>query len=69
MIYWPTSYIRYVRRDSGTPCLTLQQWWVKSFRAASTLHPPEAPGFPGEWRDVPVMPPLDVQPYAGPAAH
>ena len=50
---FPTSHLRYIRRDTGTPCLVLQQWWSSFGGHVSTP-------VLGEWRDVPIVEPVGV---------
>lgn len=56
-IYYPTSFFRYVRRDTAAPCMVLQQWWSATLGAVQACIPPETNGWSGEWRDVPIVEP------------
>lgn len=59
--YYPTSFFRYIRRDTGNPCMVLQQWWFTSMTPVHACVPPEADGWNGEWRDVPVVEPEQLK--------
>lgn len=54
MNLYPTPYLRWIRRDTAGPTRVLQQWHGEP---SAFQVPPGAPGWTGEWRDVPTVEP------------